>query len=554
MSVSKQICRLVNLIAIAIATCFPCYAQGDERTLEKLSWQFEPIEVTSVKTKGRLIEFGRKFNDQEDWLTDLTIVATNISEHPIVRIEIQLIFPRNEGLPYVHYMHYGKDPSLPDAALVKRVLPGETAEVKINPVNLPIIQKRLLELGYPPKLQRAQIQVASVTFDDGTMWNGDFLLTPDPQKPTRKINPQKIERPYKRKSQVQRSNNGTSKDWAAVRFHHLRFRASDLINRMESKARPTPAIFDDLLPCNVSFLVSDDFGCAFEFDACRYRKDFFITPTYTFMANARKQPALADCEPPGEDIICENPSPKSSELRIMCGQRIAGSCGGQTLPGGGCDTGFTDLGGYCGRSYAFQNRCAEPTGYDQDTCTCPDGINTSPIVIDVDGNGFQITDALAGVPFNILNDGVPLNLSWTAGASTNAFLVLDRNGNGTIDSGEELFGNLTPQPSSQNPNGFLALAEYDKPSAGGNANGRIERGDAIYPALRLWQDTNHNGISESSELHPLASLNVYGLDLDFEEANRVDQYGNRFRYRAKVYDGKGSHTGRWAYDVFLMVG
>jgi hypothetical protein len=176
----------------------------------------------------------------------------------------------------------------------------------------------------------------------------------------------------------------------------------------------------------------------------------------------------------------------------------------------------------------------------------------SPIVIDVNGTGFSMTDEVGGVVFNILNDNVPLQMSWTAAGSTNAFLALDRNGDGVIDNGEELFGNITPQPQSALANGFLALAEYDKARNGGDGNGMIDRRDSIFEQLRLWQDVNHNGISEASELRPL-SQSLSAIELDYKESKRTDQYGNNFRYRAKVFDLRGRQAGRWAWDVFFKV-
>ena len=133
-------------------------------------------------------------------------------------------------------------------------------------------------------------------------------------------------------------------------------------------------------------------------------------------------------------------------------------------------------------------------------------------------------------------------------------VVTKRSGELETLFGKELFGNATDQPSppaGEERQGFLALAEFDKPQNGGNQDGKITRRDSVFKKLRIWIDKNHNGISEIEELFRLPETNIIAIRLDYQVSDHVDQHGNRVKYRARVRDRQNANGGRWAWDVFL---
>lgn len=177
-----------------------------------------------------------------------------------------------------------------------------------------------------------------------------------------------------------------------------------------------------------------------------------------------------------------------------------------------------------------------------DECGCC--VNYTPIVLDLGRRGVEMSNARDGVMFQINDTGSTLMMGWPV-QSSNPWLFLDRNGDGLVNDGSELFGNTTRLRSGQPAsNGYEALAELDS-----NGDRVLDELDTMFGQLRLWHDADRDGVSIPSEIHSLAEDGVVALSLDAREMNRVDRWGNRFRLRARVTIAS-SPGPRFSYDVY----
>lgn len=143
-----------------------------------------------------------------------------------------------------------------------------------------------------------------------------------------------------------------------------------------------------------------------------------------------------------------------------------------------------------------------------------------PLVLDLNGNGIETTAPNPANPVLFDHDanGVRTGTGWVS--PSDGFLVMDRNGNGKIDSGAELFGDHTPLANgSIATDGFAALADLDS-----NHDGIINSGDTQFGQLRIWRDLNQDGLSQSNELLTLAASGVASIAL--AHTNDLQSLGN----------------------------
>jgi hypothetical protein len=190
----------------------------------------------------------------------------------------------------------------------------------------------------------------------------------------------------------------------------------------------------------------------------------------------------------------------------------------------------------------------------------PTVVGNSVIVIATGGNQtYQLTSAADGVTFDIDGDGVADQVAWTEAGSDQAFLVIDRNGDGTINDGKELVGSATIPGAG---NAFHALTKMAQQAAGGAIRAKVTAENPLFQKLLLWTDRNHNGVSEASELRPFGDL-FSAIALGYGGSNSRDRHGNLFRFQGwvllkgpKPLETFGPEDyitqKRTAYDVFFV--
>jgi hypothetical protein len=166
-----------------------------------------------------------------------------------------------------------------------------------------------------------------------------------------------------------------------------------------------------------------------------------------------------------------------------------------------------------------------------------------PLILDLNGNGLETVGLAANIHFDHDGDGVLTKTGWSG--KHDALLVWDRNANGTIDTGAELFGDFTALPNGTlAPNGFAALAALDT-----NGDGILDAADPAFAELKLWRDASQDGVSQGGEFITLAEAGIVSLNLANTLKNLVIGNGNTLSREGSFTRADGTVGGMGEFNL-----
>ncbi|HDG1697678.1 TPA: hypothetical protein PFE29_004584, partial [Kluyvera ascorbata] len=170
---------------------------------------------------------------------------------------------------------------------------------------------------------------------------------------------------------------------------------------------------------------------------------------------------------------------------------------------------------------------------------------SSPIILDLDRDGIETLAKQAGIFFDHDGNHFAENTGWVS--ADDGLLVIDKDGNGKIDSGNELFGNNTELSNgSLAANGYEALQELDT-----NGDGTLNSRDEAWQQLQVWQDRNGNARVDDGELMSLSEASIAAIDTDYKNSTWVDKQGNAHKQIGEVIylDGSEGQSADVWFDV-----
>jgi hypothetical protein len=427
-----------------------------------------PVKIRLVKTKKRIVRTNEEFSDDDDWLQGLSLRAINRSDKTVTYVGVDLVFRKTKdqtaGMPAAFRLNYGSDPlwlepgdPIP-APTVKPIGPGEEAEIVLTDYLHDQLKDYLARTGFFPNHTNLELDIRVLGFSDETMWNLGKWLKRDPTQLKKPLPGWRmLDDAFREPTRPKEPQSSAANRTAFFMLAGFRSRSRTTLFATEPLSAPQNecgAYIEAQPRCGNT----GDTGIV-----CRFITHEWSASSYE---NYRVEPYFARCvgRVNGIEFSCSNDQPAMRAVlcSIPCGERYDTCLLNSDCCSGLCNGGQCADPVYCDQQPILCGSCFE---WSSETCQCEPTCGGSPIIIDVAGDGFNLTDAAGGVSFDLNSDGQREKISWVAANADDAWLALDRNGNGMIDNGRELFGNFTLQPVSADPNGFLALAQYDAAAA-----------------------------------------------------------------------------------------